>query len=86
MRDSSRVVIKLATADRSGVPAELGNWGQPFRKMPWFAVRNLNGTIDELAIINAGLTEEAIQALLSRASPWGIESDDATIIGHHYER
>ena len=38
-------------------PAEIGNWGQPFRKTPWFAVRNLHGTIDELSIYDAALSE-----------------------------
>ena len=44
-------------------PAEIGNWGQPSRNTPWFAVRNLNGTIDELAIFNAALSPEEIRTL-----------------------
>lgn len=42
---------------------EIGNWGQPFRETPWFAIRNLNGRIDELAILNAALTDAEIGEL-----------------------
>ena len=52
-------------------PAEIGNWGQPFRKSPWFAVRNLNGTIDELAIFNAALAGDEIQELYQKGKPLG---------------
>ena len=52
-------------------PAEIGNWGQPFRKTPWFAVRNLNGTIDELAIFNAALTSDEIRNLYEQGRPLG---------------
>lgn len=52
-------------------PAEIGNWGQPFRKTPWFAVRNLNGTIDELAIFNAALNSDEVQNLYEQGRPPG---------------
>lgn len=52
-------------------PAEIGNWGQPFRSTPWFAVRNLNGTIDELAIFNAALSSDEIQTLYEEGKPLG---------------
>lgn len=52
-------------------PAELGNWGQPSRKSPSFAVRNLNGTIDELAIFNASLTSDEIRQLYEKGKPLG---------------
>ena len=52
-------------------PAEIGNWGQPFRKTPWFAVRNLNGTVDELAIFNAVLTSDEIHELYQQGKPLG---------------
>lgn len=52
-------------------PAEIGNWGQPFRKTPWFAVRNLNGIIDELAIFNAALSPDEIAELHSNGRPPG---------------
>ena len=43
--------------------AEIGNWGQPFREDPTFAIRNLNGRMDELAIFKAALSDEEIQRL-----------------------
>lgn len=52
-------------------PAEIGNWGQPFRETPWFAVRHLNGAIDELAIFNAALKAEEIQTLYEQGKPLG---------------
>ena len=52
-------------------PSEIGNWGQPFRKTPWFAVRNLNGTIDELAIFNSALKAEEIHDLYQQGKPIG---------------
>ncbi|TWU57638.1 LamG-like jellyroll fold domain-containing protein [Rubripirellula reticaptiva] len=52
-------------------PAEIGNWGQPFRKTPEFAVRNLDGTIDELGIYNAALTESEIKSLYDQGKPLG---------------
>lgn len=58
------------TALRIG-PAEIGNWGQPFRSTPWFAVRNLNGTIDELSIFNATLSSDEIQTLYEEGKPLG---------------
>ncbi|MEM1070363.1 MAG: LamG-like jellyroll fold domain-containing protein [Planctomycetota bacterium] len=51
--------------------AEIGNWGQPFRETPWFAVRNLDGTIDELTIFNAALSEEEVGHLYERGKPLG---------------
>ena len=52
-------------------PAEIGNWGQPFRKTPWFAVRNLNGAIDEMAIYGSALGAEAVRALYEQGKPLG---------------
>ncbi|MGB7325875.1 MAG: LamG-like jellyroll fold domain-containing protein [Rubripirellula sp.] len=52
-------------------PAEIGNWGQPFRKTPEFAVRNLDGTIDELGIYNAALSESEIKSLYDQGKPLG---------------
>lgn len=39
---------------------EIGNWSQPFRTDPTFAIRNLNGRIDELAIFKTALAKEEI--------------------------
>lgn len=47
-----------------------GNWGQPFRKSPGFAVRNLNGAIDELAIFDDALSAEEIQTLYENGKPF----------------
>ena len=52
-------------------PAEIGNWGQPFRTTPWFAVRNLNGAVDELAIYNAVLSSQEILKLYEQGKPLG---------------
>jgi hypothetical protein len=43
--------------------AEIGNWGQPFREDPTFAIRNLNGRMDELAIFKVALSDGQIQRL-----------------------
>ncbi|TWU56682.1 FecR protein [Rubripirellula tenax] len=52
-------------------PAEIGNWGQPFRDSPWFAVRNLNGTIDELAVFDAALNANEVLKLFEQGKPLG---------------
>ncbi len=46
---------------------EIGNWGQPFRETPWFSIRNLNGRIDELAILNAAVDDNEIRELHRRS-------------------
>jgi hypothetical protein len=46
---------------------EIGNWGQPFRETPWFAIRNLNGRIDELAILKTALTDQEVTTLYERS-------------------
>jgi len=43
--------------------AELGNWGQPFREDPTFAIRNLNGRMDEMAIFKVALSGDEITRL-----------------------
>lgn len=65
------IVDKFHTSTLRIGPAEIGNWGQPFRKTPWFAVRNLNGAIDELAIFNAALTSDELQNLYEQGRPLG---------------
>ncbi|MEM8911844.1 MAG: LamG-like jellyroll fold domain-containing protein, partial [Planctomycetota bacterium] len=52
-------------------PAEIGNWGQPFRDSPWFAVRNLDGVIDEVAIFHAALGSDEIHHLYEQGKPLG---------------
>ena len=46
---------------------EIGNWGEPFRETPWFAIRNLNGRIDELAILNAAMSDEEVRKLYEQS-------------------
>jgi hypothetical protein len=50
-------------------PAEIGNWGQPRRKDPEFAIRNLNGRIDELMIHDAALSSEEILKIYETGKP-----------------
>ncbi len=40
--------------------ATIGNWGEPFQNTPRFAIRNLNGRIDELAILEAAWTADEV--------------------------
>jgi len=47
--------------------AEIGNWGLPFREDPWFAIRNLNGRMDEIALFDAALGAEEIAGLFERS-------------------
>jgi hypothetical protein len=51
--------------------AEIGNWGQPFRESPDFAVRNLNGAIDEMLLFKAALSSEEIMELFENGKPFG---------------
>ena len=50
-------------------PAEIGNWGQPTRKDPVFALRNINGRMDELILMNAALTNEEIREIYESGKP-----------------
>lgn len=47
--------------------AEVGNWGQPFRKDPSFAIRNLNGRMDELHIFKRALSPKKIATLFENS-------------------
>lgn len=46
---------------------EIGNWGEPFREDPVFAIRNLNGRMDEIALFGAALPDEEIRELYERS-------------------
>lgn len=50
---------------------EIGNWGQPFRNSPEFSVRNLNGSIDEMAIFGAALDGDEIRDMFENSKPVG---------------
>lgn len=49
--------------------ASLGNWGMPERDAPHFAVRNLNGSMDEFQLFDAALSPEEISKLYENGKP-----------------
>ena len=49
--------------------ASLGNWGLPERDDPKFAVRNLNGSMDEFALFNTALSAEEIYEIYANGKP-----------------
>ena len=50
--------------------ASIGNWSEPrYRKDPEFAVRNLNGAMDEFAIFSAALDEDEIRKIYETGKP-----------------
>lgn len=50
--------------------ASIGNWSEPrYRNLPDFAVRNLNGTMDELILFSAPLTANEIYELYEDGKP-----------------
>lgn len=49
--------------------ASIGNWNEPTRGDPNFALRNLNGAIDEFAIFSDALTAAEIKALYEKGRP-----------------
>jgi ferric-dicitrate binding protein FerR (iron transport regulator) len=49
---------------------EIGNWGLPLRADdPWFAIRNLNGAIDEFAIFSEALSASKIEMMYQIGKP-----------------
>ncbi len=49
--------------------ASIGNWDLPIREDPHFAVRNLNGSMDEFALFSAPLTDEEIAEIYAHGKP-----------------
>lgn len=49
--------------------ASLGNWGLPERDEPRFAVRNLNGSMDEFVLFNTALTQDEIYEIYANGKP-----------------
>ena len=50
--------------------ASIGNWSEPrYRKTPEFAIRNLNGKMDELALFSEPLSADEIQFLYQNGKP-----------------
>ena len=47
----------------------IGNWSSPQRPDAHFAIRNLNGRIDEFAILAAALTENEIKEIYTNGKP-----------------
>ena len=46
---------------------EIGNWGEPFREDPSWAIRNLNGRMDEIAIYKDALSKSEIAEIFARS-------------------
>ena len=49
--------------------ASIGNWSIPTRPDAEFAIRNLNGSIDEFAIFSASLSAEEVQRMYGHGKP-----------------
>ncbi len=68
-------VSRDQAAEKQGVDAlnigsaQIGNWGLPTREEPEFAVRNLNGRLDEFTLFNTVLTPDEIQSLYQSGKP-----------------
>ena len=58
----------LVTSIRIG-DASLCNWGLPERNQPRFAIRNLNGSMDEFLLFSASLSAEEIRQLYEVSHP-----------------
>ncbi len=59
---------RIASKTRFGT-ATLGNWSGPTLPDAVFAIRNLNGSMDEFAIFAAALTEDEIQGMYEHGKP-----------------
>ena len=49
--------------------ASIGNWSIPTRPDSEFAIRNLNGSMDEFAIFSAALSHAEIQEMYNNGKP-----------------
>ena len=49
--------------------AQIGNWGLPTKNEPEFAVRNLNGRLDEFTIFSSELTSDEVKSLYENGKP-----------------
>ena len=58
----------LVTNIRIG-DASLCNWGLPERDQPRFAIRNLNGSLDEFLLFSAALSTDEIRRLYANGQP-----------------
>ncbi|MGJ8697084.1 MAG: LamG-like jellyroll fold domain-containing protein [Verrucomicrobiaceae bacterium] len=72
--NGSEISREQAPADKA-VPAirignaQIGNWGLPTKNDPGFAVRNLNGRLDEFAIFSTALSPSQVQSLYQSGKP-----------------
>jgi len=61
---------ELAPAEVRIGPASIGNWSEPrYRETPEFAIRNLNGKMDEMILFSAPLSADEIQQLYEKGKP-----------------
>jgi hypothetical protein len=49
---------------------EIGNWGLPNKPDKHYAVRNLNGAIDEFSIFSSALSDEEIKQIYDNGNPY----------------
>ena len=49
--------------------SQIGNWGLPTRSDPGFAIRNLNGRLDEFAILKSVLSPQEVKTLYLNGKP-----------------
>ena len=59
---------QLVTTTRIGM-ASIGNWSVPTRPQEDFAIRNLNGSLDEFALFSVALKPEEVRALYEAGKP-----------------
>ena len=59
----------IVTKTRFG-NGEIGNWGLPNKPEEYYAIRNLNGAIDEFAIFSDALSDEEILKLYEVGNPY----------------
>lgn len=59
---------QLATSTRIG-RATIGNWTAPTKPDARFAIRNLNGSLDELTLFSAALTSTEIKEMYQKGKP-----------------
>jgi anti-sigma factor RsiW len=60
--------LQLVTTTRIGM-ASIGNWSMPTKDDDHFAIRNLNGSMDELAIFKAALSPAEIAEIYEHGKP-----------------
>ena len=60
--------VQLVSTTRIG-KASIGNWSMPTKPDAAFAIRNLNGSIDEFTIFGAALSPEEILEIYENGKP-----------------